>query len=378
MEGQRANKGLAGLIAGDTNVSKVDVNLNTLLYRGYDINDLCEKCSFLEVAHLLLLGHLPNQTELKDLEEFEKANRILPQEVHTVLAQLKPHSHPMDIVKIGVSVMGALNENNQLGTNSEQENLHKAKLLLAQIPSIVANGYRHAHKLEIIPPDKSLGFAHNLLYMITGKKDWSPLAIKTMDNSLTLYAEHGYNASTFSARVTSSTLSDLYSAISSAIGSLKGPLHGGANEQVMYMLLEVAEKTNAEPYLRKKLEEKAKIMGFGHRLYRTGDSRTARIKKLGEDLGKERGITKWHEISDVIEDIMIKEKNIYPNLDFPAATAYYLLDIPIDLFTPIFAASRITGWCAHIIEQQNDNKLIRPSCGYTGEEKRNVPPIDAR
>ncbi len=378
METMKAIKGLAGLIAGETTVSKVDTTLNTLLYRGYDINELCEKCSFTEVAYLLLHDNLPSTVELEDFELFEKQHRKVPEALYDTFASLNTTSHPMDLLKIGVSILGALNLDNEIGTNSHEENLVKAKLLFAQMPNIVANSYRITHNLPIIRPDPNFSYAENFLYMITGKKPNDELAVKVMDNSLILYAEHGYNASTFSARVTASTLSDFYSSISTAIGTLKGPLHGGANEQVMYMLLEINAVENTESYIRTKMASKEKIMGFGHRLYRTGDSRTAVIKRLGKELSEKIGITKWHEISDIIEGIIIKEKNIYPNLDFPAATAYYLLNIPIDLFTPIFAASRLTGWAAHIMEQQDDNRLIRPSCDYTGIEKRDITPLENR
>lgn len=378
MEVMKANKGLAGLIAGTTAVSKVDTNLNTLLYRGYDINELCENCSFTEVAYLLFHNDLPNAEELRAFEAFEKIHRGIPEAIYETFKHFNADSHPMDLLKIGVSMLGALNPKNQLGTNSHQENLYKAKLLFAQMPNIIANGYRITHGLPIIRPNPNFSYAQNLLYMITGETSSSDLAIKTFDNSLTLYAEHGYNASTFASRVTASTLSDFYSAISSAIGTLKGALHGGANEQVMYMLLKINETSKATDFIKEKITSKEKIMGFGHRLYRTGDSRTAVIKKLGKQLGEQLGITKWHEISDIIEEIMIKEKNIYPNLDFPAATAYHLLDIPIDLFTPIFAASRLTGWAAHVMEQHDNNRLIRPSCDYIGTEKRTITPIQNR
>lgn len=374
----RANKGLAGLIAGDTAVSKVDVTTNSLWYRGYDINELCEKASFLEVAYLLLHKNLPTSTELNLFEGFERENRDIPDAVYTLFKKMPKYSHPMDLLNQGVSILGACDEKNSLGTNSHEDNLRKSMLLLSQMPTIVANSYRISNGLEIVKPNKNLSYSENFISMILGKEVKDSLSVQTFDKSMILYAEHGYNASTFSARVTASTLSDLYSAVSTAIGTLKGPLHGGANEQVMYMLKEIKTVDRARNYTLEKIKNKEKIMGFGHRLYRTGDSRTAVIKKLGKKLAAKLNNHIWHDISDEMEKTMVEEKGIYPNLDFPAASAYYLLGIPIELYTPIFAASRITGWSAHIIEQHNDNRLIRPGCEYIGAASRAVKPISKR
>lgn len=374
----RANKGLAGLIAGDTAVSKVDVTTNSLWYRGYDINELCEKASFLEVAYLLLHKNLPTSTELNLFEGFERENRDIPDAVYALFKKMPKYSHPMDLLNQGVSILGACDKKNSLGTNSHEDNLRKSMLLLSQMPTIVANSYRISNGLEIVKPNKNLSYSENFISMILGKEVTDSLSVQTFDKSMILYAEHGYNASTFSARVTASTLSDLYSAVSTAIGTLKGPLHGGANEQVMYMLKEIKTVDRARNYTLEKIKNKEKIMGFGHRLYRTGDSRTAVIKKLGKKLAAKLNNHIWHDISDEMEKTMVEEKGIYPNLDFPAASAYYLLGIPIELYTPIFAASRITGWSAHIIEQYNDNRLIRPGCEYIGPVSRTVKPISKR
>ncbi len=374
----RANKGLAGLIAGDTAISKVDVETSSLWYRGYNINDLCEHASFMEVAYLLLHEDLPNSSQLKEFEEFERKNRDIPEALYSIFKKMPKSSHPMDLLKQGVAMLGSFDKENILGTNSHEQNLQKAMLLLAKMPTIVANSYRLSQGIGPVKPDPKLSFSENFLSMILGRKINDPLSIETLDKSLILYAEHGYNASTFSARVTASTLSDLYSAVTSAIGTLKGSLHGGANEQVMYMLLEIQTADKAKQYTLEKIKNKEKIMGFGHRLYRTGDSRTKVIKDLGVKLAKQKGITKWHEISEIMEETMIKEKEIYPNLDFPAASAYYLLDIPIDLYTPIFASSRIAGWSAHILEQHDNNRLIRPGCDYIGPSSRKVIPLSKR
>jgi 2-methylcitrate synthase/citrate synthase II len=374
----RANKGLAGLIAGDTAISKVDVSTNSLWYRGYDINELCEKTSFLEVAYLLLNKDLPSASELKIFEEFERENRDIPDSLYELFKKMPKYGHPMDLLNQSVSILGSFDKENVLGTNSQEENLRKSMLLFAKMPTVVANSYRLSQGLEAVKPNKNLSYSENFLSMILGKEVKDSLSVKTFDKSMILYAEHGYNASTFSARVTAATLSDLYSAVSTAIGTLKGPLHGGANEQVMYMLKEIKSVDRAKKYTLEKINKKEKIMGFGHRLYRTGDSRTAVIKKLGKELATKLNKHIWHDISDIMEKTMIEEKGIYPNLDFPAASAYYLLCIPIELYTPIFAASRITGWAAHIIEQHNDNRLIRPGCDYIGPDSRTVKPISKR
>ncbi len=374
----RANKGLAGLIAGDTTISKVDVETNSLWYRGYNINELCAKTSFLEVAYLLLHEDLPTISQLTDFEDFEKSNRTIPKEMYSVFEKMPSHAHPMDLLKMGVSMLGSFDTKNSLGTNTHEENLRKAMLLLSKMPTVVANSYRISKGLSPVEPNSNLSYSENFLTMILGEETNDSLSVKTLDNSLILYAEHGYNASTFSARVTAATLSDLYNAVSSAIGTLKGPLHGGANEQVMYMLQEIGAPEKAKEFTLNKIRNKEKIMGFGHRLYRTGDSRTEVIKNLGQQLAEKKGITKWHEISSIMEKTMIAEKKIYPNLDFPAATAYFLLGIPIELYTPIFAASRVTGWAAHILEQHDDNRLIRPGCEYIGPKSREVKPISER
>ena len=338
----------------------------------------CSKTSFLEVAYLLLNEDLPTSQQLNEFQKFERTNRSIPKAMYTIFENMPKNSHPMDLLKMGVSMLGSFDKENNLGSNSHEQNLRKAMLLLSKMPTVVANSYRISQGQTPVEPDPELSYSENFLSMILGEKISDPLSIKTLDNSLILYAEHGYNASTFSARVTAATLSDLYNAVSSAIGTLKGPLHGGANEQVMYMLQEIGTPDKAKQYTLDKINSKEKIMGFGHRLYRTGDSRTAVIKNLGEQLAEQKGIKKWHEISSIMEETMIEEKKIYPNLDFPAATAYYLLGIPIELYTPIFAASRITGWAAHILEQHDDNRLIRPGCEYIGPTSRKVKPISER
>ncbi len=373
-----APKGLAGVIVDDSSISKVDVEINQLIYRGYDMKELTEKSYFLEVAYLLLHGELPKKKELDEFLLFEREHREIPEEVYNIYKSVPKYAHPMDSLRLGVTFLGILDKHNTLGDTSREETRAKAKNLLAKIPTLIANGYRVSHGMPVVKPRKDLDFSRNFLHMITGKDTLDDLVVKTFDVTMILYAEHGFNASTFAGRVTASTLSDYYSAVASAIGTLKGPLHGGANEQVMYMLQEIGNKDTAAAYIKDKLAKKDKIMGFGHRLYRTGDSRTPIIKELGWNLAKKLGNTRWNEIADVVEETMKTEKNIFPNLDFPTATAYYLMGIPIELYTPLFAASRITGWSAHIIEQFENNRLIRPGSRYVGPAKRNYIALEKR
>jgi 2-methylcitrate synthase/citrate synthase II len=377
-EKMKAKKGLEGLIADESAVSSVDVEKKSLFYRGYNINDLCAKSSFLEVAYLLLHGELPTRAQFAEFEAVERDNREIPDAVYETFRKIPSHSHPMDYLRLGVSMVGLFDERNKYGENAHDENLRKARWMFAKMPTIVANSYRAVHGKEIIRPRTDLSYTQNFLYMLRGQPVTDELMVRTFDTTLMLYAEHGFNASTFSARVTASTLSDFYCAVDAAVATLKGPLHGGANEQVMFMLKEIGEPEKAEAYLLDALVKKKKIMGFGHRLYRKGDSRTEIIKNLGMKLAEKLGNTKWHRICQILEDTMMREKNIFSNLDFPVAPAYYLMDIPIDLYTPIFAASRITGWSGHIIEQHDNNRLIRPSSEYVGPKSREYVDIANR
>ncbi len=371
-------KGLAGVVVDDSAISKVDVEINQLIYRGYDIQSLTIESFFLEVAYLLLYGELPKKKDLDAFLLFEKENREVPEKIYNLYKSVPKYAHPMDSLRLGVTMLGILDKENILGDINKEKIFQKAKNLLSKIPTLIANGYRISHGLPVVSPRKDLDYSENFLRMITGIDINDDDIVKTFDVTMILYAEHGFNASTFAGRVTASTLSDYYSAVASAIGTLKGPLHGGANEQVMYMLQEIGTKDKAQKYITDTLAKKDKIMGFGHRLYRTGDSRTPIIKDLGWKLARKLGNTKWHEIADVVEETMKQKKDIFPNLDFPSATAYYLMGIPIELYTPLFAASRITGWSAHLIEQFENNRLIRPSSNYTGPEKRAYVVIDKR
>lgn len=371
-------KGLDGVVVDETQVSKVDVDKSQLYYRGYNIRQLSEHASFLETAYLLLYGTLPDLSEFATFENEERLSRDIPESLYKLFTSVPKQAHPMDYLRLGVSYLGLLEKNQTLGDTDETETRRRAVSLFSKIPTILANGYRTVMGLPIIKPNKDLSYSENLLYMILGTKDPDDLSIKVFDTSLILYAEHGFNASTFSARLTASTLSDYYAAISSAIGTLKGPLHGGANEQVLVLLNSIASPDIAADLIRHKLSRKEKIMGFGHRLYRKGDSRVSIIAELGKQLADQRANHDLHRIGKKVQDIMMEEKNMHPNLDFPAAIAYHLLGIPSPLFTPLFVASRVTGWSAHILEQYRDNRLIRPNCHYVGHEERPVPPLSQR
>lgn len=368
-------KGLDGVVVDETSVSKVMPEINALTYKGYPVQDLAENCRFEEVAYLLFNGELPNEKELATFEQDERKYRDISKDLISVIKHFPKMAHPMDTVRTGVSFLGM--EDERVWDNSTPVNKDKALQLLAKIPTIIAADYRSRKGLEVIPADKSLSFSENFFHMCFGEVPAKEV-VRAFDVSLVLYAEHGFNASTFTSRVITSTTSDMYSAVVGAIGALKGPLHGGANEQVMHMLKEIDDPAKAREWMLTALKEKRKIMGFGHRVYRKGDSRVPTMKKYAEGLGAWKGETKWQEISEILEKTMVEEKNIYPNLDFPAGPAYYLMGFDIDMFTPIFVMSRITGWAAHIIEQTESNRIIRPLSKYTGHGERKVTTLNQR
>ena len=370
----KAKKGLEGIIAGETSVSKVMPDINALVYRGYPVQDLAENCNFEEVAYLLWNGELPNKSQLEEFIGKEKEYRKISNDIKEVIKRF-PKAHPMDYIRTGISFIGM--EDERIWDADETTNKDKALRIFAAAPTIIAAAYRAQNGKDIIDPDPSLDYSSNFFNMCFGKVPEAEV-IRAFDVSLTLYAEHGFNASTFTTRVITSTISDMYSAVVGGIGSLKGPLHGGANEQVMHTLKEVNDPATAKEWMLNAIKEKRKVMGFGHRVYRKGDSRVPTMKKYAAGLGKIMGEEKWQQISDILEQTMIDEKNIYPNLDFPAGPAYYLMGFDIDMFTPIFVMSRITGWTAHIIEQANDNRIYRPLCEYTGHQERKVTPISDR
>ena len=368
-------KGLVGVISDETKVSKVMPEINSLTYRGYAVQDLAEECSFEEVAYLLLYGELPNKKQLKKFEKEEKKNRDISKNLIKIIKNYPKKSHPMDTTRTSISVMGL--EDPETSDNSEKANYRKAIRLLAKISTAVAANFRIRKGKKIIKPNKKLSFSENFFHMCFGKVP-SKEVVKAFDVSMILYAEHSFNASTFTSRVITSSLSDMHGAVTGAVASLKGPLHGGANEAVMHMLKEVKKPENAAKWILDKIKNKGLLMGFGHRVYKNGDSRVPTMKKYYLKTAEFYKNKKYPAISQILEDTMIKEKNIHPNLDFPAGPTYYLMGFDIDFFTPIFVASRITGWTAHVMEQFSDNRLIRPLSAYTGSEHRKVQNIKDR
>jgi 2-methylcitrate synthase/citrate synthase II len=333
---------------------------------------------FEEVAYLLLFGHLPTQQELKDFSAQLIDHAALPRLLEVFLGAVPSGSHPMDIVRTGVSLLGIVDPD--AADNSHDANVRKSVRLLAQIPLMIATSYRLVNGRPRIRPREDLSFSENLLYLLTDRKgdDQARAMARVLDVSLTLYAEHEFNASTFAARVTASTMTDLYSAITSAIGTLKGPLHGGANEAVAEMFLDIGSRERAETWVREALVKKHRIMGFGHRVLKKGDARSAIIQRNVESLSRICGDHRWYEIATTVDHVMQREKGLHPNLDFYTAVAYLLMAIPRVFYTPLFVCSRMTGWCAHVIEQQDHNRLMRPRALYTGPSRREYVPLDRR
>ncbi len=362
--------GLAGVIAGETSICWVDPNAG-LLYRGYDVHDLAQHASFEEVVWLLLHGELPSMTEFASLSRELAVNRGLPAKVIEMLQLMPRDTHPMDVLRTGVSMLAAFDA--ELNDQSHAANLRKAIRLVPKISSLVTDSWRIQQGLELLPAKADLPTAANFLYQLKGQPPeiWEA---KMFDAILILYAEHEFNASTFSARVTASTMADMYAAITTALGTLKGPLHGGANEETMRMLREIGTPDRADAWLKERLARKEKIMGFGHRVYKSGDSRVPMMRELARDLGRRYGKEDWVKICERLEAAMEREKHLCANLDLYAAPVFLLLGIPPELNTPIFAVSRISGWCAHVIEQHDHNRLIRPRSIYTGEAKRPYQP----
>ena len=360
------DKGMAGVVAAETQLSDVRGDVGDLIYCGYNINDLAEQATFEEVVHLLHRGHLPNETELADLKAELAAARTLPAGLLEVIKALPGETPPMHALRTIVSALGCFDPEPE--TNDDVVAAQKKCLkLIAQVPVIVAIFHRLRQGLEILESDPELGEAANFLWLITGDKPSADLEA-TMDICYILHADHGFNASTFSSRVTIATLSDVYSAVTSAIGTLKGPLHGGANEGVIHMLEEIGSVDKVDAYVEDCLANKRKIMGIGHRVYTTLDPRAPHLKRMAQKLTKELGEPKWIQMSERIAELMLEKKNLNANVDFYSATVYYSLGIPTDLFTPIFAIARTAGWTAHILEHLDGNRLIRPRAQYAGEE----------
>ncbi len=368
-------KGLAGVYADSTAIAKVIPEINSLVYRGYPVQDLAENCLFEEVAYLMWNGELPKHGQLEEFCQAERRLRPLSEKNLKLIKMFDTDAHPMDTLRTVVGFMGT--EDPRVFAIDRESNMDKAMNLLAKIPTAIAATYRCRKGLDVIPPRDDLPMSENFFHMCFGEIP-DKETIKAFDVSLTLYAEHSFNASTFAARVITSTLSDMHSSVVGGIGALKGPLHGGANEQVMHMLKEVKSPEKAEQWMLDALAQKKKVMGFGHRVYRNGDSRVPTMTKYAEKMADKKGDKKWMPISKILRDVMVDKKNIYPNLDFPAGPAYYLMGFEIDMFTPIFVMSRITGWTAHIMEQLEENKIIRPLSAYHGHGERKVGPIDKR
>lgn len=369
------NKGLAGVTVDTTEVSKVMPETNSLTYRGYAVQDLAANCRFEEVAYLMWYGELPTRAQLRKFEKDERSRRNISRSHVEVIRQYPKRAHPMDTLRTSVSYLGTTEI--AWGGEPAERDLNRAMDMLAKIPTMIATDYRFRKGLPRKSPRKDLTMSENFFHMCFGEVPAKEV-IRAFDISLILYAEHSFNASTFTARVITSSRSDIFSAVTGGIGSLKGPLHGGANEAVMHNLREIRSPERAEKWLRDKQAAGELVMGFGHRVYKQGDSRVPTMRAALEDLAAWKGDTKWLEISDILENIMVSEKNIHPNLDFPAGPAYFLMGFEIDMYTPIFVMSRITGWAAHIIEQNASNSLIRPLSAYSGKKQRKVQPISKR
>ncbi|MGL4550709.1 MAG: citrate/2-methylcitrate synthase [Gemmataceae bacterium] len=358
--------GLEGVIAGETAISTV---ADGLRYRGYPAAELCERSSFDEVAYLLLHGDLPTAKQLAAFQNRLVVARQIPDPLRVLLKALPRWSSSMDGVRTAVSVLAHFDQDT--GDGSRDANLRKAERLLGQIPVAVALHHRLSKGLPPVEPDETLGHAANFLWMLRGERP-SEAHVQALDVSLILYAEHEFNASTFTARVVTSTESDLHSAIVAAIGALKGRLHGGANEKVMDVLTASGGPDTAEQWLRGAMARKEKVMGFGHRVYKAGDVRAGILKKYAREAAEAAGATKWEETAEVFERILGSEKNLFPNLDWPAGRLYHAMGLEVPLYTPIFVMARVAGWSAHVIEQAEANRLIRPRGRYTGPGPREV------
>ncbi len=374
-EQSNIHRGLEGVVVDTTRISKVMPEINALVYYGYPVQELAEQCSFEEVAWLIWHGELPNTGQLAEFQTEERRQRELSADLLTVLQRCPRSAHPMDVLRTGVSFLGT--EDTEPENQDAATNLRRSISLLAKIPTMVAAFYRQRKGQEVIAPRRELGISENFFLMSQGRVP-APEVVKAFDASLVLYAEHGFNASTFTTRVVVSSLSDIYGGVTAGIASLKGPLHGGANEAVMQMLLEIGEPSRAREWLLTALRQKRKVMGFGHRVYKKGDSRVPTMKKYARQMAEFTGQTKWLDIADTLEATMGEQKGIHPNLDFPSGPAYHMMGFDTDMFTPFFVMARITGWTAHMLEQLANNRLIRPLSEYTGPGERHVVPLSRR
>lgn len=361
-------KGLAGVVVDSTAVSKVVPEINSLTYRGYAVQDLCEHCRFEDVVYLLWNADLPNRHQAEDFQRRERAARRADRSLLELIDGMPKTAHPMDVVRTVVSWLGARDADSP----SDADSIHQAALqLFAVLPTVIAYDLRRRQQHTYIAPDHTRPYSDNFLYMCSGK-DPDPADVAAFEKSMILYAEHSFNASTFTARVVTSTTSDYYSAITAAIGALKGPLHGGANEAVMHHMLEIGEPQNAQRWLDQRLAAKEKVMGFGHRVYKNGDSRVPSMEKAFRAVAAAHSGQRWVEMYGALAHAMAQRTGILPNLDYPSGPTYYLLGFPIEFFTPLFVMSRVVGWTAHIMEQTESNALIRPLSAYHGVGPRKV------
>ena len=372
---EEIKKGLLGIVVDETEVSKVMPEINSLTYRGYAAQDLCAKCKFEEVAYLILNGELPNKKQLKKFEKEERKERKLSKTLLEDIKKFPKKAHPMDVARTAVSIMGL--EDKETKDNSPKANMRKVMRIFAKMPVALAAFYRARKGKKIIPPKSKLSFSENFFHMCFGKVPNREI-VKAFDVSLILYAEHSFNVSTFTARTITSSLSDIHGAITGAIASLKGPLHGGANEEVMHMMNKIKKPENALKWINKALDNKDVVMGFGHRVYKSGDSRVPTMREYFGKVAKIKKDNKFEKIYDIVEKVMIDRKNIHPNVDYPTGPTYHLMGFDTDFFTPIFVISRITGWSAHIMEQHSANKLIRPLSKYSGPKHRKVMLLNQR
>ena len=367
--------GLEDVVAADSAICDVDGTQGRLIYRGYDIHDLAEHSTFEEVVYLLWFGRLPKKDEVKNFVRELSTNRALPRDIVEMMKKFPHTSKPMDILRTTVSALALYDPD--ADNDSREANIKKAIRLIAQMPTIIAYWDNIRNNKSTLEPKADLSLAGNFLYMLKGQVP-DELSTKSLDVALILHADHELNASTFAARVAAATLTDIYSATVAAIGTLKGPLHGGANQEVIKLLLKIGSADKAQSYIHNVLEEHKKVMGFGHRVYKTEDPRAHDLRSMSEQLSKSTDNMNLYQISREVEETVMKEKGLHANVDFYSASVYYILGIPIDLFTPIFAISRMSGWAAHIMEQLDNNRLIRPRAQYTGERDLHYVSIDKR
>jgi citrate synthase len=368
-------KGLEGVVVAESKLCSIDGHKGILAYRGYPIEALADGASFEEVVYLLWNGKLPNQTELDEFTKLFAGERDLPKPVLDFITSSPQQAHPMDALRTAISMLALYDPDTE--DSSREANLRKAGRLVAKTPTIIAAFNRSRNELPFVEPMKEKSLAENFLYMLAGQ-EMMPVLNRVLDVCLTLHADHDLNASTFAARVTVSTLSDIYAAVTSAIGTLKGPLHGGANTRVMQMLLEIGELEKVDDYVHNLLEKKGRVMGVGHRVYKTMDPRAKILKQYSKWMSEHGCGPLWYSMLTRIEEIMQKEKGMDPNVDFYSASVYYCMGIPLDLYTAIFTMSRMAGWTAHILEQLADNRLIRPISDYKGPSNEKFIAIESR